>query len=137
MSKRRARIIAEGQRAPNLSSVVPAKAGTHTPCRHVKALWLTLFFNSNARGYGFPPSRGRLVEAWSPTRYSATPPKSVDGQLNPAQHLLVGDLAVDRFLAVLLQQFHLHVVERIEIGKAVADRAFQQADCPAAAGRGP
>src|SRR5438874_7219726 len=45
----------------------------------------------------------------------------IDGQLNPAQYLLVGILRT-----MLLHQLHLHVVERIEIGKAVADRAFQQ-----------
>src|SRR6266404_9457279 len=39
----------------------------------------------------------------------------IDGQLNPAQYLLVGILRT-----MLLHQLHLHVVERIEIGKAVA-----------------
>jgi hypothetical protein len=28
--------------------------------------------------------------------------------------------------AVLLQQFHLHMVQRVEIGKAVANRPFQE-----------
>src|ERR1019366_706372 len=46
---------------------------------------------------------------------------AVDGELDAAQHLFVGILC-----AMLLQEFHLHMVERIEIGKAVADRALQQ-----------
>src|SRR6266850_5218355 len=45
----------------------------------------------------------------------------IDRELNPAQHLLVRVLR-----AVFLQQFHLHMVERIEIGKTVADRAVQE-----------
>ena len=40
---------------------------------------------------------------------------AVDGELDAAQHLLISDFALRQFLAVLLQQFHLHVVERIEI----------------------
>src|SRR3984885_11532574 len=41
--------------------VVPAKAGTHTPCRLISAVWRRPFATSKARGYGSPPSRGRLV----------------------------------------------------------------------------
>src|SRR5579863_7517147 len=56
---------------------------------------------------------------------------AVDRDLDAAQHLLVGVLR-----PVLLQKLHVHVVQRIEIGKAVADRAlekrvtFQQACLP-------
>ena len=39
--------------------VVPAKAGTHTPCRLVSAVRLMPSAVVNARGYGSPPSRGR------------------------------------------------------------------------------
>ena len=62
--------------AHDLSQVVPAKAGTHTPCRWklVKALisltsrhqhrfdpdWRVGTITTHARGYGSPPSRGRL-----------------------------------------------------------------------------
>src|ERR1700730_17008604 len=46
---------------------------------------------------------------------------AVDRDLDAAPHLFIGILR-----AVLLQQFHLHVVQRIEIGKAVADRTLQQ-----------
>ena len=46
---------------------------------------------------------------------------SVDGELDAAQHLFIGILR-----AMFFQQFHLHMVQRIEIGKAVADRALQQ-----------
>src|SRR5690242_1688859 len=50
-----------------------------------------------------------------PRRYA------VDGELNPAQHLLVRILR-----AMLPQELDLHVVERVEIGETVAHRALQQ-----------
>src|SRR5262245_3565067 len=56
---------------------------------------------------------------------STSIPKSrryaVDRDLNAAQHLLIRVLR-----AVFLQKLHLHVIERIEIGEALADRAFEQ-----------
>src|SRR5258708_22829251 len=45
----------------------------------------------------------------------------VDRDLDAAQHLFVGILR-----AMLLQELHLHVVQRIVIGEADADRALQQ-----------
>src|SRR5581483_3042681 len=46
---------------------------------------------------------------------------AVDGDLDAAQHLLV-----EIFRAMLLQQLDLHVVQRVKIGKTVADRALKQ-----------
>src|SRR6266700_8184466 len=46
---------------------------------------------------------------------------SVDRDLDAAQHLLVRVLRT-----MLAEQFHLHMVERLAIGKAVADGAFEQ-----------
>src|SRR6185437_11751867 len=46
---------------------------------------------------------------------------AVDGDLDATQDLLVRILR-----AVFLQQLDLNVIERIEIGKAVADRTLQQ-----------
>ena len=45
----------------------------------------------------------------------------VDRQLDPAQDLLVGILG-----AMELEQFDLNMVQRVEIGETVADRAFEQ-----------
>src|SRR3954451_23186336 len=44
------------------SAVVPAKAGTHTPCVIVLALEQRPSAISEARGYGSRPSPGRRVE---------------------------------------------------------------------------
>src|SRR5579872_24242 len=46
---------------------------------------------------------------------------AVDRQLNAGQHLLVAGLA-----AMQLEQLDLHMVQGIEIGEAVADRAVEQ-----------
>src|SRR3954466_7817646 len=46
---------------------------------------------------------------------------AVDRQMNPADDRLARVAA-----AIALQQLDLHMVERIEIGKAVADRTRQQ-----------
>src|SRR5690348_3990589 len=46
---------------------------------------------------------------------------AVDGELNSAQHPLVQVLCAMHF-----QKLHLNMVERIEIGKAMAHRALQQ-----------
>src|ERR1700716_1494167 len=68
--------------------------------------------------YG-PGSAGRHEECRTASGTHVSPPipqarrDAVDGELDAAQHLLVGGLAVDQFLAVLLEQLHLHVVERI------------------------
>src|SRR5437868_9449004 len=42
--------------------VVPAKAGTHTPCRRRQNGAASASLHTKARGYGSPPSRGRLAE---------------------------------------------------------------------------
>jgi hypothetical protein len=39
--------------------VVPANAGTHTPCPLFMALWQTPFVITSAGGYGAPRARGR------------------------------------------------------------------------------
>src|ERR1700730_14715051 len=39
--------------------VVPAKAGTHTPCPIVGAMWQRPFATKNTGGYGSPRARGR------------------------------------------------------------------------------
>jgi hypothetical protein len=45
--------------APKKCRYPSAKAGTHTPCRLVSAMWQIPFSKRQARGYGSPPSRGR------------------------------------------------------------------------------
>src|SRR6202171_4918480 len=49
-------------RATTPQRVVPAYAGTHTPCRLVSALGQMPFVTAKARGYGSRRSPGRLVE---------------------------------------------------------------------------
>ena len=45
---------------------------------------------------------------------------AVDGQLDAPQHLRIAGI-----VAVLLQQLDLNMVQRIEIGETVLDRAFE------------
>ena len=47
---------------------------------------------------------------------------AVDGELDAAQHLLVSIV----LRAVLFQELDLHMIERVEIGKAMLDRALEQ-----------
>src|SRR5690349_3271896 len=60
------------------------------------------------------------------TRRSARIPQAgryaVDGELDAAQHLLVGII----LRAVLLQKLHLHMIERVEVGKPMLHRALER-----------
>src|SRR5262247_88251 len=52
-----------------LSAVVPAKAGTHTPCPRDVARPMKC---RTLGGYGSPPSRGRHLSVWLLTYFSST-----------------------------------------------------------------
>src|SRR5262245_46541387 len=66
-------------------SVVPAKAGTHTPC---PSDVLPPTRNGAVRGYGSPPSRGRQKRALFTYAHGASP-KQVADDLDPARRAVV------------------------------------------------
>src|SRR6185312_16539494 len=92
-------------------------------CRtRIRLCLISISRNSRCRPWSAPSSP-------SPRRKSASPSPAiaqaggyaVDGELDPGQHLLAR-----RARAIELHELDLHVVERIEIGKAVADRPVEQ-----------
>jgi hypothetical protein len=55
------------------TAVVPVKAGTHTPCALVSAVWQMPSFTTHARGYGSRLSPGRRLDMSPPSRDSIRP----------------------------------------------------------------
>src|SRR3954451_7773321 len=72
--------------------VVPAQAGTHTPYRLVSAVGQRPSFICEARGYGSPPARGRLVERSPMTALAALIRRDIRIALRVGGGALIGML---------------------------------------------